>query len=191
MPEPEPFLIFTRKLGELGLSYMVSGSVAAIYYGEPRMTNDVDIIVALKLEDVPRLEAAFPAGEFYCPPAEVIRVELDREQRGHFNLIHHKTGFKAVIYLDIDDPLHAWGLAHKRSVSLENDVLSLAPPEYVILRKLQYFREGRSPKHLRDIHRMIVGLGDSWDRSGLERMVREHGLQDEWTSAQEAPESRT
>ena len=43
MDSPEPFLIFTRKLNELGLPYMVSGSVAAIYYGEPRMTNGVDI----------------------------------------------------------------------------------------------------------------------------------------------------
>ncbi|MBL9116106.1 MAG: hypothetical protein JNJ83_13955 [Verrucomicrobiaceae bacterium] len=43
MDSPEPFLIFTRKINELGLPYMVSGSVAAIYYGEPRMTNDVDI----------------------------------------------------------------------------------------------------------------------------------------------------
>ena len=43
MPPPEPFLIFTRKLEEIGIPYMVSGSVAAIFYGEPRMTNDVDI----------------------------------------------------------------------------------------------------------------------------------------------------
>ena len=40
MPAPEPFLIFTRKLNELGLRHMVSGSVAAIFYGEPRLAND-------------------------------------------------------------------------------------------------------------------------------------------------------
>ncbi len=34
MQSPESFLIFTRKLNELGLLYMVSGSVPAIYYGE-------------------------------------------------------------------------------------------------------------------------------------------------------------
>ena len=39
MPAPEPFLIFTRKFHELGIPYMVSGSVAAIFYGEPRLTN--------------------------------------------------------------------------------------------------------------------------------------------------------
>lgn len=37
MLSPEPYLIFTRKLKELGVRHMVSGSIAAICYGEPRM----------------------------------------------------------------------------------------------------------------------------------------------------------
>jgi len=185
MPDPDPFLIFTRKLDELRLPYMVSGSVAAMFYGEPRMTNDVDIIVFLKPEDVARLGAAFPLEQFYCPPEDVIRVELDRPQRGHFNLIHHGTGFKADIYLSGSDPLHAWGLARTRRVNLGDDALTLAPPEYVILRKLQFFREGRSEKHLRDIHRMLVTLGEPWDRSTMETMVAQHGLQAEWKAARD------
>ena len=60
MPPLEPFLIFTRKLNELNLRYMVTGSVAAIYYGEPRMTNDVDIVVFLRPEDALRLEPGPP-----------------------------------------------------------------------------------------------------------------------------------
>jgi len=185
MPPPDPFLIFTRKLGELDLPYMVSGSVAAIFYGEPRMTNDVDIIVVLKSEDVPRLEAAFPMAEFYCPPGEVIRIELERSQRGHFNLIHHQTGLKADIYLSGSDPLHAWGLARTRRVSLQGDTLTLAPPEYVIVRKLQFYREGHSEKHLRDVHRMLKSLGGDWDRSTLEPMIQQLGLQAEWVSARD------
>ena len=67
MDSPEPFLLFTSKFNELGLRYMVSGSVAAIYYGEPRLTNDVDIIVFLRREEARKLPAAFPAEAFYCP----------------------------------------------------------------------------------------------------------------------------
>jgi hypothetical protein len=47
MPETEPFLVFVRKLTELGAPYMVTGSVAALLYGEPRVTHDVDIVVDL------------------------------------------------------------------------------------------------------------------------------------------------
>lgn len=180
MPSPEPFLIFTRKLHGLGLRYMVSGSVAAIFYGEPRMTNDVDIILFLKREDAARLGQAFPPGEFYCPPEEVLRLELAREQRGHFNLIHHESGFKADIYVSGRDALHAWGLAHSVEADLGGDPVTFAPPEYVIIRKLQFHREGGSPKHLRDIRRMLLGLGDDWNRETLARMIGEQGLSAEW-----------
>ncbi len=52
---------------------------------------------------------ALPAEEYYCPPLEVIDSERTRDQRGHFNLIHHETGFKADIYLVGSDELHRGG----------------------------------------------------------------------------------
>ena len=183
MPSPEPFLIFTRKLQALNLRYMVSGSVAAIFYGEPRLTNDVDIIVFLKREDGPRFARAFPISDFYCPPEEVLQLELAREQRGHFNLIHHESGFKADIYVSGRDALHTWGLAHAIEADLDGDIVTIAPPEYVIIRKLQFFREGGSPKHLRDISRMLLSLGEEWNREALLEMISGHGLSPEWQQA--------
>src|SRR4029434_844191 len=187
MPSPEPFLIFTRTLYSLGLRYMISDSVAAIFDGEPRLTNDVDIILFLKREDAARLPAAVPAGEFYCPPEEVLRLALSREQRGHFNLIHNESGFKADIYLGGRDALHVWGIGHAVEADLGGDKVVFAPPEYVIIRKLQFFREGGSGKHLRDIHRMLLGLGEEWDRATLNRMIEEHGLSAEWQQALTQP----
>src|SRR5713226_7282845 len=89
MPEANLFLMFTQRLKTLGVAYMVSGSVAVIIYGEPRLTHDVDLIVVLDRGHIARLPEVFPPAEFYCPPAEVIAVEVAREQRGHFNIIHH------------------------------------------------------------------------------------------------------
>jgi len=186
MPPLEPFLIFTRKLNELDLRYMVTGSVAAIYYGEPRMTNDVDIVVFLRPEDAHRLEPAFPQTEFYCPPRETIQIEQARGQRGHFNLIHHESGFKADIYLAGAVSLHSWGLARRHLTEIEGDQISFAPPEYVILRKLQFYREGKSSKHLRDIHRMINVLGPEWDKEELLTLISEHRVEPEWQAALES-----
>jgi hypothetical protein len=45
MPEPELFLLFVHPFNRVGLRYIVSGSVAAIFYGEPRLTHDVDFVV--------------------------------------------------------------------------------------------------------------------------------------------------
>ena len=68
MPETRPYLPFTRRLEALGLSYMITGGIAAISYGEPRFTNDVDIVLRLSRDKVAELLAAFPSEQFYVPP---------------------------------------------------------------------------------------------------------------------------
>jgi hypothetical protein len=176
-------LLFTRRLEALGARYMVSGSIAVIIYGAPRLTNDVDLIVVLDQARAARLTEVFAETEFYVPPLEALRIEAAREQRGHFNIIHHETGFKADIYLAGDDPLHAWALTRARKLALGGESIVVAPPEYVILRKLEFHREGGSEKHLRDIRSMMDTSADAIDRPTLERMIAERGLQDGWRSA--------
>jgi hypothetical protein len=189
MAEPSRFLVFTRRLEALGARYMVTGSVAAIAYSAPRFTYDIDLVVVLDRARIARLPDIFPEAEFYLPPLEVIIAEA-REPRGHFNIIHHETGFKADIYLAGGDPLHIWALARSRRLDIRGEALVVAPPEYVIVRKLEFYREGRaresgSEKHLRDIRSMLETSPDAIDRKELERMIGERGLADAWRKAQE------
>jgi hypothetical protein len=67
--QPELISPFVSRLERLGIPYMVTGSTAGILYGEPRLTHDVDIVVALEMTDVPAFVAAFPLEDFYCPHA--------------------------------------------------------------------------------------------------------------------------
>src|SRR5438477_9248639 len=99
MPDPDLFLLFVRPLNRAGIRYLVTGSVAAIFYGEPRLTNDVDFVVFLNDANIKALAEVFPSSQFYLPPTELIAVEARRESRGHFNIIHTETGFKADFYL--------------------------------------------------------------------------------------------
>ena len=181
------FSLFTSRLERAGVQAMVTGSVAAMIYGEPRLTHDVDLVVVLDDAAIQRLVAAFPDEEFYCAPTEVIRAESRRGHRGHFNIIHHETGFKADVYIAGRDPLHAWALANLRTISLAGTTLSVAPPEYVIARKLEYYREGNSAKHPEDIRRMLAHLGDDLDRDALERMIAERGLGVQWAEIAASP----
>jgi len=95
MPAPDQLEPFIARLERLGIPYIVTGSMAGILYGEPRLTHDVDIVVALTSRDVQRFIEAFPLDEFYCPPEDVLAIEVRRGQRGHCNLIHHESAFKA------------------------------------------------------------------------------------------------
>jgi hypothetical protein len=180
MREPELFLLFVRPLNRAGIRYVVSGSVAAIFYGEPRLTHDIDCIVFLNADACRKLFEIFPAKNFYMPPLETILAEIAREQKGHFNLIHHATGFKADFYPTRRDDMNAWAFRGKRTMEFAGETIPLAPPEYVIVRKLEYYREGRAEKHLRDIRAMIAVSGKEIDRIAIKEWVQRRGLEAEW-----------
>jgi len=180
MPEPDLIELFAQPLNRLSIRYLVSGSVAAMLYGEPRVTHDIDFVVFLRSEDAPRLAAIFPPPQFYVPPATAIAEEIARERRGHFNIIHADSGLKADFYTAGRDELHAWAFRHARRYVISNNSITLAPPEYVIVRKLEYYREGGSDKHLRDIRAMLAISGDLLDRPALQDWIARLGLETEW-----------
>lgn len=181
MQPPSLIAPFVEPLERLGFAYMVTGSTAGILYGEPRMTHDVDIVLSIAPKDARAIADAFPLESFYCPPEDVIAIEARRGHRGHFNLIAHSTGFKADIYIAFDD-LHRWGLAHRRSLSLDEIDVKVAPVEYVLLRKLEYFREGGSEKHLRDIRGMLEISSGEIDRVFLDEQIAKRGLTAAWAA---------
>jgi hypothetical protein len=178
----ELFLVFTDRLEALGATYMVTGSVAAMIYGEPRLTHDIDVVVDLDERHIAELPRLFPDTEFYCAPHEVVLVESRRAQRGHFNIIHHESGFKADIYLSGREPLHHWGLERRRKVELGTTGIWLAPPEYVVVRKLEYHREGGSPKHRTDIQAIL--RSGIVDMTALLEKISALGLESEWARVQ-------
>jgi hypothetical protein len=167
-------------LNALSARYAITGAAAGTIYGEPRLTHDIDIILDLKKSDVENFVETFPLTEFYCPPAEVLTIEINRPRRGHFNLIHHKTGFRADIYLAGQDELHAWALKNRQVFEIEGEPYWLAPIEYVILKKLEYFREGGSEKHLKDIKGILEISGDRIDFDFLKEKIVSMKLKTEW-----------
>lgn len=183
------FELFLGPLEKGGLDYMVTGSVAAMNYGEPRLTNDVDLILALTAESLHQLETAFPEDHFYRAPHEVLLAELARSQRGHTNIIHHDTGFRADIYFRAHDPLHVWAWPRRNRFEVHETLLAwFAPPEYVILRKLEYYQEGKSEKHLNDIRNILSQ--DAFDHlatsSDISDWAETLGLQNLWSQVRES-----
>jgi hypothetical protein len=180
VPEPDLIELFAQPLNQLGVRYLVSGSVAAMLYGEPRVTHDIDFVVFLRSEQAARLREVYPPPEFYVPPVDVIATEMARERNGQFNIIHADSGLKADFYTANRDELHAWAFRRAKQYSIGEIAISLAPPEYVIVRKLEYYREGGSEKHLRDIRSMLAISGEQIDRAALDEWIQRLALQKEW-----------
>lgn len=183
MPEPDLITLFVVPLNRFQIRYLVSGSVASTLYGEPRVTHDIDLIVFLRSEDLANLAQAFPAPEFYLPPLDVLAIEAARAQRGHFNVIHADTSLKADFYTGNRDELQAWAFRHARQYSVDDTPVAVAPPEYVIVRKLEYFREAGSEKHLRDIRGILEMSGQQIDQPALGEWIARFHLEAEWQKA--------
>jgi hypothetical protein len=178
--ETNLFRLFLSPLEKSGFHYMVTGAAASIVYGEPRLTHDIDLVIELHGQDAGRIAQAFPADQFYCPPVEVLEEESKRSQRGHFNVIHLASGFKADFYLKGQDELHRWAMANRRRVKMEGLSIWIAPPEYVIVRKLEYYRQGGSEKHIRDIAGMMAISPEQIDLKILFEKIEEFDLGQEW-----------
>ena len=78
-----------RTFERLRIPYLVTGSVASMAYGEPRLTNDIDVVAGIREADISDMVAAFPAPEFYLSD-EAIRDAICRD--GQFNIIHPGSG---------------------------------------------------------------------------------------------------
>ena len=191
MQEVNLFKIFTSRFNKMSIRYMVTGAVASIIYGEPRLTNDIDLIIELKSEQAEEIAKVFPQEDFYCPPIEVIRVEINRPLHGHFNIIHQETGFRADVYLMGEDILHQWAMAKRKKIEIEGEPFWLAPPEYVVLRKLQYYRESEWEKHLRDIANILEVSSDEIDFKFLKEEIEKYGLQKEWSEVKKLTTKET
>ncbi len=183
MQEHDLIHIFISRLNKLSVPYMITGAIASIMYGAPRLTHDIDLVINLSANKIDRFAAAFPIEDFYCPPKEVIKLEIGRPHRGHFNLSHHATGYKADIYTSGHDELHQWAFNNRKMVPIEGEEFWLAPVEYVILRKLEYYREGGSEKHLQDIAGILELSSYKIDYSMLQEKIRSRMLAKEWTAA--------
>jgi len=178
MPVPSLFQPFIEPLERLDLPYCITGSVASSIYGEPRLTADIDIVLLLQEANIQEFVAAFPDDRYYVPPLDLVSEEIQRSARGMFNIIHHTTQFKADFYLAADDPLQNWAIRNRRRIDLGGEGIWVAPPEYVIVRKLEFFREGGSDKHVRDIRFILAAT--PVQHEFVEREVSFRGLEAQW-----------
>ena len=165
-------------LETLNIPYMLVGSMASGVYGEARLTQDIDLVIAPTLQQLDQLCAAFPSADFYVS-REAAREALGF--RSQFNVLHPTTGDKIDFMIAKSDEWGAEQLARRERMLLLPDLEGFAArPEDVIISKLQYFEEGGSEKHLRDITSMFKMSGARIDRSYVERWVDRLNLHDTW-----------
>ena len=184
MAEHNLYQIFTSRLNRLSIPYIVTDALDHLKAGQHHPVNILELVAALSLGKVEAFCKTFPDSQFYCPPRAVIRVEINRSEGGRFNLVHHASSYVAVVCLSGQDELNFWGLKNRKRLSLDGYELWLAPFEYDILRKLEYYRQGKSEKHLREISDLLNFASDQIDFSALKERIDHMRLGEAWALAE-------
>jgi hypothetical protein len=157
--------------------YRIVGSMASMAYGEPRFTNDVDVLVDLPMEKVDALCQEFPAPDYFVAPHAVRHAISTRHQ---FKILHISAGLKVDMILSADSEFDRLNLSSGQRLTSEGSYDALfASPENVILKKLVYYQEGGSEKHLRDIGSMLAIQREKIDQAYLDEWASELGVAEE------------
>lgn len=177
MTQSEVFGYVIDILERLGIPYMITGSVASVAYGEPRLTLDMDVVIDMTPEQAEALAASF-SPEYYAD-LEMMRSAL--KVRGHFNVIHPLSGVKVDFFVLKATPSSQGAFTRRRRDAFDAQrAASFATPEDVILGKLDYYRQGGSPKHLEDIRGILRISGSRLDLGYIDRWAAQMGVAEIW-----------
>lgn len=176
-------------LNDLEIEYFITGSVASSAYGEYRATADVDVVARIAERHVPLLLATFRPDRYYVDEAamrQAIRT------CGQFIIIDTESAFKADIVIPNPSAFNTSRMARARRIPLggQQRLYWFASPEDVILKKLEYFRDGQFDKHLRDVSGILKAMGDRIDRTYIENWTSQLGTTDIWRAVVQRVESQ-
>jgi hypothetical protein len=165
-------------LESLDIDYMVVGGFAAILYGEPRLTIDVDIVLDMKPADIRPFVAAFPIPDYYVSE-EGIRDSLQR--RYPFNVIQPATGAKVDLVPLPNDPFTRAAFERRQRMAYDaaGHTASFITAEDIVLAKLLAFQQTGSDKHLRDARGVVLTQWDTLDLDAIRRQARPAGVLDQ------------
>ena len=163
----------TIKFAEGNIDYMLTGSVAMNYYAQPRMTRDIDVVVALNSNHIDTITGLF--GSDYYVTREAAAYAIANESV--FNLIHHETIIKVDCIVSKSSDYRRLEFERRRTIAIQDFEVWIVSQEDLIISKLDWAKDSRSELQLRDVKNL---LATAYDARYLEKWTRELGLYDLW-----------
>ena len=165
-----------RRLEDAHVAYMVTGSVASAFHGEPRATRDLDIVIDPDSKTLAALVDALVAVGYY----------VDRDTA--FDALRERTQFNAIgpdatkvdFIIRKDRPFSREEFERRRPADLLGTPAFIASVEDMIIAKLEWSVPFDSDRQLRDVASMLAVSGDAIDQGYVDRWVQALGLEEAW-----------
>lgn len=136
----------------LGVPYLVGGSVAGSVHGIARTTIDVDLVADLGQHHIKPLVKALKSGFYITPKA----IEEAIRNNTSFNLIHLESMIKIDVFILKEQPFDLTAFERKKQEELDEDSnrkYYISSAEDIILSKIRWYdSDGRvSDQQWKDI----------------------------------------
>ena len=167
------------------VDYMVTGSFASAFYGEPRSSNDLDVVIAPSRAQLFALIQLFKRIGFY---ARLEDAEVALQKHDQFNVIDFATGWKVDLIVRKSRDFSVTEFDRRGTAEIEGSTISIAKPEDVVISKLEWAKIGESERQLEDVAGIIRMQGDTLDTTYIESWLESLGLEKQWLIARQMAE---
>jgi hypothetical protein len=170
-------------LNAAGVEYLIGGAIAEWAWGEPRATQDLDLVVNIPLKSVNKLSKELEKRDMLLPAEIILDNILENRADIPINAIHIYSGLKADLYpVREGDELRQGAFQRRKQVDYGPPIgkVYIHSPEDLILYKLMYFGLSQQSKHSRDIAAILKSKKNELDLDYIEGWVARLGLSSLW-----------
>jgi hypothetical protein len=175
--------LILESLESAGVEYLIGGAIAEWAWGEPRATQDLDIVISLPIKAVGRFSKELEKRDMLLPADIILDAIAEERADIPLNAIHMYSGLKADLYLMRDgDALRQSAFQRRVRVDYGPPIgqVYIHSPEDLILYKLMYLGLSGQPKHARDIAAILRAKKNQLDFRYIEEWVARLGLGSVW-----------
>ncbi len=137
----------TSKLEQAGIEYMLTGSMAMNCYAQPRMTRDIDVVIAFHLPDAANIEKVL-GSDFY------VSIDAAKDAVIHqssFNAIHQSNLTKIDFMIRKREEYRLHEFTRRRRLKISDFELWIVSKEDLIISKLFWAKDSHSERQLSDV----------------------------------------
>jgi hypothetical protein len=170
------------KLEQSEIPYMITGSIAAAYYGLGRATYDLDIVISATADKLKKLIELLPKEQYYA----VLQDALDAQRhRSMFNVLDTTSGWKIDFILKKAAPFHEEAFQRRLAVIFAEVPTSVISAEDLIVSKLDWAKMGESERQVRDAAVVLEKCRHKLDLPYIEKWTAELDLSAQWSQARQ------
>lgn len=169
-----------RIFERLAIEYYITGGIAAATYGEPRLTQDLDVVLNITPNAIDQLAVALENEGFYVPGVEDVKLG----RMNTLGITHQETIARADLMITSANPFDRLKFERRQQLSLpQRGSIYLASPEDIILSKLQWRRQSQSEKQWRDILGILKTQAEKLDVGYLSNWAEQLDVKDDLDQA--------